>query len=55
MTLVTVIMLSGTLSMVGIVNAQLDRGVWFAFDNFGLMLIPTMIYLISAVAETNRQ
>ena len=48
------VMMAGTLSMVGIVNAQLARGVWFAFDNFGLMLVPFTVYLISAVAETNR-
>ena len=48
------VMMAGTLSMVGIVKAQLERGVWFAFDNFGLMLVPFTVYLISAVAETNR-
>ncbi|MCX6635782.1 MAG: NADH-quinone oxidoreductase subunit H, partial [Acidobacteria bacterium] len=48
------VMMAGTLSMVGIVKTQLERGVWFAFDNFGLMLVPFMVYLISAVAETNR-
>jgi len=47
-------MMAGTLSMVGIVEAQLSRGVWFAFDNFGLMLVPFTVYLISAIAETNR-
>ncbi len=52
--LVSGVMCAGTLSMSGMVRAQLERGVWFAFDNFGLMLIPTMIYLISSVAETNR-
>ncbi len=48
------VMMAGTLSMVGIVKAQQQRGVWFAFENFGLMLVPFMVYLISAVAETNR-
>lgn len=48
------VMSAGTLSMVGIVNAQQARGVWFAFDNFGLMFVPMMIYFISSVAETNR-
>jgi NADH-quinone oxidoreductase subunit H len=52
--LVSGVMCAGTLSMTGIVKAQAERGVWFAFDNFGLMLIPTVIYLISSVAETNR-
>ncbi len=48
------VMMAGTLSMVGIVKAQAERGVWFAFENFGLMLVPFMVYLISAIAETNR-
>jgi NADH-quinone oxidoreductase subunit H len=48
------VMMAGTLSMVGIVQAQMERGIWFAFDNYGLMLVPFMVYLISAVAETNR-
>lgn len=48
------VMAAGTLSMVGIVQAQYQRQIWFAFDNFGLMLIPAAVYLIAAVAETNR-
>ena len=48
------VMSAGTLSMSSIVRAQAERGVWFAFDNYGLMLVPMMIYLISSVAETNR-
>mgnify|MGYP000745995021 CR=1 FL=1 len=52
--LISGVMMAGTLSMVGIVQAQLERKVWFAFDNFGFMLVPFMVFLISAVAETNR-
>ncbi len=48
------VMMAGTLSMVGIVKAQVARGIWFAFDNYGLMLVPFMVYVISAIAETNR-
>lgn len=48
------VMCAGTLSLTGIVRAQQAQGVWFAFDNYGLMLIPTLIYFISSVAETNR-
>ena len=48
------VMAAGTLSMQGIVKAQLTRGVWFAFDNFGLMLVPFMVYFIASIAETNR-
>ncbi len=51
---VTGIMCAGTLSMQGVINAQLERGWWGAFDNFGLMLIPTMLFIIAATAETNR-
>ncbi len=52
--LVCGVMMANTLSMQGIVRAQLERGVWFAFDNFGLMVIPAVIFLIASVAETNR-
>jgi NADH-quinone oxidoreductase subunit H len=52
--LISGVMMAGTLSMVGIVKAQQERQVWFMFDNFGLMIVPFMVYLISAVAETNR-
>ncbi|HZO51146.1 MAG TPA: complex I subunit 1 family protein [Bryobacteraceae bacterium] len=48
------VMAAGTLSMTGIVRAQEERGIWFVFDNYGLMVIPFVVYLISAVAETNR-
>ena len=50
MTLVTVIMLAGTLSMVGIVNAQLEKGWWFGF----LQPVAFAIYFIGGLAETNR-
>jgi NADH-quinone oxidoreductase subunit H len=48
------VMAAGTLSMEGIVRAQADRHIWFVFDNFGLMVVPFAIYVIAAVAETNR-
>ena len=50
MTLVTVIMLAGTLSMVGIVNAQLAKGWWFAFAQ----PVAFFIYFVGGLAETNR-
>lgn len=52
--LVSGVMSAGTLSMVGIVKAQLAHGVWGAFDNFGFMLVPFVVYVIAATAETNR-
>jgi len=48
------IMMAGTLSMVGIVKTQQERGIWLVFDNYGLMIVPFMVYLIAATAETNR-
>ena len=51
---VTAIMCAGTLSMQGVIQSQLERGVWGAFDNFGLMLVPTILFIIAGTAETNR-
>lgn len=48
------VMAAGTLSMQGIVKAQAERGIWFVFDNYGLMIVPFITYIIAAVAETNR-
>ncbi len=48
------VMAAGTLSMVQIVRAQQERQIWFLFENYGLMIVPFMVYLIAAVAETNR-
>ncbi|MBI3694502.1 MAG: NADH-quinone oxidoreductase subunit H [Acidobacteria bacterium] len=52
--IVSGLMVAGTLSMQGIVKAQFDRQIWFAFSNYGLMFIPFVTYSIAAVAETNR-
>jgi len=51
---VTGLMIAETLSMQGIVHAQLEKGVWIAFSNYGLMLVPTILFMIAGVAETNR-
>lgn len=52
--LVSGLMVAGTLSMQGIIEAQRDQEVWIAFSNYGLMLVPTVLFLIAGVAETNR-
>src|SRR5215475_13737841 len=52
--LLPAVMSAGTLSMQGIVKAQLDRGVWFIFDNYLFMVVPFAVYLVAATAETNR-
>ena len=44
----------GTLSMIGIVQAQQQQGVWFIFKYFPLGLIAFVIFAIAMVAETNR-
>src|SRR6476646_9729560 len=50
LTLVSVILMSGTLSMVGIVRAQADAGVWFGF----IQPVAFVIFFIGGLAETNR-
>jgi len=50
MTLVVVVLMAGSLSMVGIVNAQYNAGVWFGF----VQPLALAIYFIGALAETNR-
>lgn len=52
--LISGVMSAGSLSMVRIVTVQQERGLWGVFDNYGLMIVPFMVYLISAIAETNR-
>jgi NADH-quinone oxidoreductase subunit H len=50
LTLVSVIMMAGTLSMVGIVRAQEASGVWYAF----VQPVAFVIFFIGGLAETNR-
>ncbi len=50
LTLVSVILVAGTLSMVEIVRAQESAGVWFAF----LQPVAFVIFFIGGLAETNR-
>jgi NADH-quinone oxidoreductase subunit H len=45
---------TGTLSMIGIVQAQQAQGVWYIFNFFPLGLIGFVIFAIAMVAETNR-
>jgi len=50
LTLVSVILMAGTLSMVGIVNAQYNQRVWFIF----VQPLAFAFVLIGGLAETNR-
>src|SRR5882672_7390738 len=45
---------TGTLSMIGIVQAQQAQHVWFAFKFFPLGLIAFFVFAVAMVAETNR-
>ena len=45
---------TGTLSMIGIVQAQQEQGIWFIFKFFPLGLIAFLIFAVAMVAETNR-
>lgn len=50
MTLVSMILMAGTLSMVGIVHAQQNAGLWYAF----VQPVAFFIFLTGSLAETNR-
>ena len=50
MTLVSMILMSGTLSMVGIIHAQQNAGLWYVF----VQPVAFIIFLIGGLAETNR-
>ncbi len=45
---------TGTLSMIGIVQAQYAQHTWFVFKFFPLGLIAFFIFAVAMVAETNR-
>jgi NADH-quinone oxidoreductase subunit H len=45
---------TGTLSMIGIVQAQQAQGEWFLFKFFPLGLIAFAIFAVAMIAETNR-
>ncbi|HXE75465.1 MAG TPA: NADH-quinone oxidoreductase subunit NuoH [Candidatus Xenobia bacterium] len=48
--IVSALLLGGTLSLRGIVEAQLEQGVWFAF----VQPVAFFILFVAAIAETNR-
>ena len=50
MGLVSMIVTAGTLSMVGIIQAQYTQGVWYAF----IQPVAFFIYFVGGLAETNR-
>lgn len=52
--IVTVLLLAGTMNLTAIVEAQAQHG-WFAFSGSNFLLLPMFVlFIISALAETNR-
>lgn len=45
---------TGTLSMIGIVEAQKAQGTWFIFKFFPLGFLAFIVFAIAMIAETNR-
>jgi NADH-quinone oxidoreductase subunit H len=45
---------TGTLSMIGIVDAQMQQHRWFAFKFFPVGLLALFVFAVAMVAETNR-
>jgi NADH-quinone oxidoreductase subunit H len=54
LSLVVPLMFAGTMSLVGIVEAQDVQERWFIFNYFPAGLVAFFIYLVAGVAETNR-
>ncbi len=52
--LIVPLLMAGTMSMRGIVDAQLEQEVWFVFKFWGLGLLAFFIYMVAGVAESNR-
>ena len=52
--LIVPLLMAGTMSLQGIVGAQLDQGVWFVFKFLPLGLVSFFIYMCAGVAESNR-
>ena len=54
LSVVSILMLAGTASMVGIVRAQAEAGYWFVFWMPYPQIVGLFLYFVSGVAETNR-
>ncbi len=52
--LVVPLLMAGTMSLTGIVDAQLTQGRWFVFGFFPLGLMAFFVYFVAGVAESNR-
>lgn len=48
------VMVAGNLNLNSIVLEQRSRGLWLIFANYGAMIVPFVVFMIAAIAETNR-
>jgi len=54
LSLVVPLMMAGTMSLNGIVEAQHDQHIWYVFNYYGIGLAAFFVYFVAGVAETNR-
>ncbi|MDX1645092.1 MAG: NADH-quinone oxidoreductase subunit NuoH [Thermoanaerobaculia bacterium] len=52
--LVVPLLMAGTMSLTGIIDAQLEQEAWFVFQYLPLGLASFFIYMVAGVAESNR-
>ncbi len=52
--LVVPLLMAGTMSLQGIVHAQLEQGHWFLFGFFPFGFLAFFVYAVAGVAESNR-
>jgi NADH-quinone oxidoreductase subunit H len=52
--LLAAVMVAGNLSLNAIVAQQRVANCWIIFSNYGAMIIPFIVFVIAAIAETNR-
>jgi NADH-quinone oxidoreductase subunit H len=52
--LLAAVMAAGTLNLNAIVEQQYQHRLWLLFSNYGAMIVPFLVFVIAAVAETNR-
>lgn len=52
--LIVPLLMAGTMSLQGIVDAQLEQGRWFVFEFLPVGLVAFFIYMVAGVAESNR-
>lgn len=52
--LLAAVMVNGTLDLNATVERQRVTHCWAVFGNFGVMIVPFLVFVIAAIAETNR-